>query len=103
MMSADRLAVSDSARHRAGASTGRSPLQSRVDSDLGWGGSLATDSAAQDPSGPPAHAPRLVRAIGRFDLTAGVVNGVVGAGIFGAPAAVAALAGAWSPLAAVGA
>ena len=44
---------------------------------------------------------RLVRAISRFDLTAGVVNGVVGAGIFGAPAAVAALAGAWSPLAAL--
>jgi amino acid transporter len=47
--------------------------------------------------------PRLVRAISRFDLTAGVVNGVVGAGIFGAPAAAAALAGAWSPLAAVAA
>jgi amino acid transporter len=31
------------------------------------------------------------------------VNGVVGAGIFGAPAAVAAAAGAWSPLAAVAA
>jgi amino acid transporter len=46
---------------------------------------------------------RLVRAIGRFDLTAGVVNSVVGAGIFGAPAAVAALTGAWSPLAAVAA
>lgn len=44
---------------------------------------------------------RLVRAISRLDLTAGVVNGVVGAGIFGAPAAVAALAGAWSPLAAL--
>jgi amino acid transporter len=41
-----------------------------------------------------------VRGIGRFDLTAGVVNGVIGAGIFGAPAAVAAAAGAWSPLAA---
>jgi amino acid transporter len=42
-----------------------------------------------------------VRAIGRFDLTAAVVNGVVGAGVFGAPAAVAALTGAWSPLAAL--
>lgn len=42
-----------------------------------------------------------MRAISRFDLTAGVVNAVVGAGIFGAPAAVAALTGAWSPLAAV--
>jgi len=43
----------------------------------------------------------LVRAIGKLDLTAGVVNSVVGAGIFGAPAAVAALTGAWSPLAAL--
>ena len=42
-----------------------------------------------------------MRAISRFDLTAGVVNAVVGAGIFGAPAAAAALAGAWSPLAAL--
>ena len=63
---------------------------------------LATDTAIQDASGRAAP-PRLVRALGRFDLTAGVVNAVVGAGIFGAPAAVAALAGAWSPLAAVGA
>ena len=46
---------------------------------------------------------RLVRAIGRFDLTAGVVNSVVGAGIFGAPAAVAALTGPWSPVAALAA
>jgi amino acid transporter len=53
----------------------------------------------------PATAPsaRLVRAIGKLDLTAGVVNSVVGAGIFGAPAAVAALTGAWSPLAALAA
>jgi amino acid transporter len=41
--------------------------------------------------------------MGRFDLTAGVVNGVVGAGIFGAPAAVAALVGPWGPLAALAA
>jgi amino acid transporter len=41
--------------------------------------------------------------MGRFDLTAAVVNGVVGAGIFGAPAAVAALVGPWSPLAALAA
>jgi len=50
-----------------------------------------------------AQASGLVRAIGRFDLTAGVVNGVVGAGIFGAPAGVAALVGPWSPLAALAA
>ena len=61
---------------------------------------MASEAASRDASGREG-APRLVRAISRFDLTAGVVNGVVGAGIFGAPAAAAALAGAWSPLAAV--
>ena len=40
-----------------------------------------------------------MRAIGRWDLTASVVNAVVGSAIFGMPAAVAALTGAWSPLA----
>jgi amino acid transporter len=48
-----------------------------------------------------ANAPRLVRAIGRFDLTALVFNGVVGSSIFGMPAVLAALTGAWSPLAAL--
>jgi basic amino acid/polyamine antiporter, APA family len=41
---------------------------------------------------------RLVRAIGRFDLTAAIVNGVIGSAIFGMPASQAALTGAWSPL-----
>ena len=45
--------------------------------------------------------PGLVRAIGRFDLTALVFNGVVGSSIFGMPAVLAALTGAWSPLAAL--
>jgi amino acid transporter len=99
MIAVDRLAVLDSARRRVDPSMDR--LQSRVRSDLGRGALLATDSAAPDSPGPPV--PCLVRAISRFDLTAGVVNAVVGAGIFGAPAAAAALAGAWSPLAAVGA
>jgi amino acid transporter len=45
--------------------------------------------------------PRLVRAIGRWDLTASVVNGTIGSSIFGMPAVLAALTGAWSPLAAV--
>ena len=40
-----------------------------------------------------------MREIGRWDLTASVVNAVVGSAIFGMPAAVAALTGAWSPLA----
>ena len=49
----------------------------------------------------PPHPPAvgLVRAIGRWDLTASVVNAVVGSAIFGMPAAVAALTGQWSPLA----
>ena len=42
---------------------------------------------------------RLVRALGRWDFTALVVNGVIGSSIFGMPAALAALTGAWSPLA----
>lgn len=41
--------------------------------------------------------PVLVRAIGRWPLTAIVVNSVIGSGIFGLPAALAGLAGAWSP------
>jgi APA family basic amino acid/polyamine antiporter len=43
--------------------------------------------------------PSLVRVIGRWSLTAAIVNGVIGSGIFGLPSAVAALTGAWSPLA----
>jgi amino acid transporter len=45
------------------------------------------------------HQPTLIRAIGRWSLTAAIVNGVIGSGIFGLPSAVAALTGAWSPLA----
>ncbi len=41
----------------------------------------------------------LVRAIGRFDLTAAIVNGVIGSAIFGMPARIAELTGPWSPLA----
>ena len=43
--------------------------------------------------------PRLVRAMGRWDLTALTINGVIGSSIFGMPAVLAALTGAWSPLA----
>lgn len=43
--------------------------------------------------------PSLLRAIGRFDLTAAVVNGVIGSAIFGMPSMLAGLTGAWSPLA----
>jgi len=43
--------------------------------------------------------PVPVRALGRWDLTALVVNGILGSGIFGLPAAIAALVGWLSPLA----
>jgi APA family basic amino acid/polyamine antiporter len=42
--------------------------------------------------------PPLIRAIGRWTLTAAIINGVVGSGIFGLPSALVRLAGAWSPL-----
>lgn len=42
---------------------------------------------------------RLVRAIGRWSLTALLVNSIIGSGIFGLPSVVAALLGRFSPLA----
>jgi amino acid transporter len=52
------------------------------------------------PETPPNH-PRhhLVRAIGRWSLTALVVNSVIGSGVFGLPSTVAGLIGKFSPLA----
>jgi APA family basic amino acid/polyamine antiporter len=41
----------------------------------------------------------LLRVMGRFDLTALVINSVIGAGVFGLPAVMAALTGTWSPAA----
>ena len=49
-------------------------------------------------TGPAARGPGLVRAMGRWDLAAGVVNGVIGSGIFVLPAALAQHTGALSPL-----
>ena len=43
-------------------------------------------------------APSLVRGIGRWDLTAAVINSVIGSAIFGLPSAIAAYTGEWSPL-----
>ncbi|MBI4466440.1 MAG: amino acid permease [Acidobacteria bacterium] len=43
--------------------------------------------------------PGLVRALGRWDLTALVVNGIIGSGIFGLPAVILGLVGGASPLA----
>lgn len=51
----------------------------------------------------PDASPGFVRAIGRWDLTAAVINGVIGSGIFGLPAVLAALTGVLSPLAALAA
>jgi amino acid transporter len=42
-----------------------------------------------------------VRVIGRWSLTAAVINGVIGSGIFNLPSELARLTGAWSPLAAL--
>ncbi len=54
---------------------------------------------AVTPPSAESASPGLVRAIHRRDLTAAVVNGVIGSAIFGLPATIAALTGAWSPLA----
>jgi APA family basic amino acid/polyamine antiporter len=48
-------------------------------------------------SAPPPVSPTLVRAIGRWTLTAAVINSVIGSAIFGMPSAIAAYTGAWSP------
>ena len=53
-----------------------------------------TQAAEPSPTG-------LVRVIGRWDLTAAIVNGVIGSAIFGMPSEQARLAGAWSPLVAL--
>jgi APA family basic amino acid/polyamine antiporter len=45
--------------------------------------------------------PRLIRVIGRWSLTALVVNGIIGSGIFGLPAPLAAAVGSASPWAAL--
>ncbi len=50
------------------------------------------------PPAEPVPRPSLVRAIGRWDLTAAVVNTVIGSSIFGMPAVLAAATGVWSPL-----
>ena len=42
--------------------------------------------------------PTLVRAVSRVDLTAAIVNGVIGSSIFSMPSIQAELTGAWSPL-----
>jgi APA family basic amino acid/polyamine antiporter len=46
-----------------------------------------------------ARSPELLRVMGRRDLTAAVINSVIGAGIFALPSTIAAFTGAWSPAA----
>ena len=50
-------------------------------------------------SAPPAPGTHLIRAIGRWSLTALVVNSIIGSGVFGLPSTVAGLLGKFSPLA----
>ena len=45
-----------------------------------------------------SEAPGLVRAIGRWDLTAAIINAVIGSAVFSLPSVLAGLTGAWSPL-----
>ena len=45
-----------------------------------------------------AAAPALLRVIGRGDLTAVIINSVIGSAVFGLPAVLVALTGQWSPL-----
>lgn len=52
-------------------------------------------TAAPPPAG---NSPGLLRAIGRWDLTAAILNAVIGSSIFGYPAIQASLTGAWSPV-----
>ena len=42
--------------------------------------------------------PTLIRAIGRWALTAAVINSVIGSGVFGLPSTLSGFAGAWSPV-----
>ena len=60
-----------------------------------------TGEAPSPPAAGHPGRPALVRAIGRWDLTALVVNGVIGSSIFGMPAVLAGLTGAWSPVTAL--
>jgi amino acid transporter len=48
-------------------------------------------------SGMPPARPSLIRAIGKWALTAAVINGVIGSGVFGLPSAIAGFTGQWSP------
>lgn len=51
-----------------------------------------------DDSVTTAARPSLIRAIGRWALTAAVINSVIGSGVFGLPSTLVGFAGAWSPV-----
>jgi basic amino acid/polyamine antiporter, APA family len=59
----------------------------------------AIEQPGRQGAGASAVSTALLRVMGRRDLTAAVVNAVIGSGVFGLPSAVAALTGAWSPVA----
>jgi amino acid transporter len=59
--------------------------------------------AAADPDPNPTGSPALVRAIGRWDFTAAIINAVIGSSVFTLPSVMAALTGSGSPLAYVAA
>lgn len=72
-----------------------SPLRAVFKGGLYDVGLMAEIESPTEGTAPPA----LVRVISRADLTAAVVNAVIGSAIFGMPAGQAALTGAWSPIA----
>jgi APA family basic amino acid/polyamine antiporter len=57
------------------------------------------DPPSDSLSDPGADRIVLVRAIGRWDLTAAAINGVLGAAMFSLPSVLSGLTGAWSPFA----
>jgi len=59
---------------------------------------IGSSADALTTAAPHSERPRLIRAIGRWALTAAVINSVIGSGVFGLPAPLAALAGQWSPI-----
>lgn len=59
----------------------------------------ASAAPVSDPAAPAPAQPELLRAIGRWALTALVLNSVIGSGIFGLPGAIARLLGPAAPMA----
>ncbi len=64
-----------------------------------WYKLAVTETSQESPAYEAKSTQRLVRAIGRWSLTALVVNSIIGSGVFGLPLTVAGLIGKFSPLA----